>query len=84
MIYITFKLNPRPCMSVWLRIFSLDILCNILVVAAPTIGFLDFAPTAIPITGAIVLIVEFQNLFQAVLDPLNIIFIVFLQPLASN
>ena len=51
-------------MSVRLKIFPPEILFNILVVAVPTWGFLDFAPTTIPITSARVLIAGFKKLFQ--------------------
>ena len=57
---------------------------NIFVVAAPTLAFLLFAPTAIPITGTSVFIVGFKNLFYAVWVPLNNFFIVFLNPALSS
>ena len=66
MIYITFNLNPRPCISVELKILPPDILFNIIVVACPTFGFFVFAETAIPIIGAARLTAGFKNLFQAV------------------
>ena len=66
MIYITFNLNPLPCISVRLRILTPVNDFNIFVVAAPTLAFLFFAPTAIPITGASVLIVGLRNLDHAV------------------
>ena len=47
---------------------------NIFVVAAPTLAFLLFAPTAIPISGGSVFIDGFKNLFHAVWLPLNIFF----------
>ena len=66
MIYITRNLNPFPCMSVKLNILPPLMLFKLFVVAAPTLAFLRFAPTAIPITGASVFIVGFKDLFQAV------------------
>ena len=66
MIYIIFNLNPLPCMSVRLRILPPVNDFKIFVVAAPTLAFLLFAPTAIPITGASVLIVGLRNLDYAV------------------
>ena len=64
--YITFKRRLFPCISVSDKILPPVNDFNILVVAAPTLAFLLFAPTAIPITGASVFIVGFRNLFQAV------------------
>ena len=61
MIHITFNLNPRPCMSVELKVLPPVNDFNILAVAAPTCLFLLFAPTAIPITGASVFIVGFKT-----------------------
>ena len=66
MNYITFNLNPLPCISVSDKIFPPVNDFNIFVVAAPTFAFLLFAPTAIPITGASVFIVGYKNLLQAV------------------
>ena len=66
MNYITFNLNPLPCMSVRLNIFPPEIDFSISVAAAATFGFFVFAPTAIPITGASVFIVGFKNLSRAV------------------
>ena len=66
MNYKTFNLKPRPCMSVELKISPPVKDFKIFVVAAPTLAFLLFAPTAIPITAASVFIVGFKNLFQAV------------------
>ena len=77
MIYITFNLNPRPCMSVKLNIFPPDIDFKILVVAAPTLLFLVLALTAIPIKGAATLTAgfkNFENLSQAVFVPQKIDF----------
>ena len=47
-------------------------LFNILVNACPTLRFLVFAETAIPISGAVALNAGFRNLFQAVCVPLKI------------
>ena len=66
MNYITLNLKPRPSMSVKLKILPPVKDFKIFVVAAPTLAFLLFAPTAIPITGASVFIVGFKNLFRAV------------------
>ena len=71
MIYITFNLKPRPCISVRLRILPPLKLFNILVVAAATFGFLVLAPTAIPINGAATLTAGFRNLIQAICVPLK-------------
>ena len=72
MNYITFNLNPLPRRSVSNKILPPVILFNILVVACPFFGFLVFAETAIPINGAVAIIVGFRNLFQAVCVPLKI------------
>ena len=66
MFYITRNLNPFPCMSVKLNFLPPVNDFKILVVAAPTLAFLHFAPTAIPITGASVLIVGLRKLNYAV------------------
>ena len=66
MIYITFNFYPLPCISVRLKILPPVIDFKIFVVAAPTLAFLLFAPTAIPITGASVLIVGLRKLDHAV------------------
>ena len=66
MNYITFNLNPLPCISVSDKILPPLIDFKILVVAAPTFGFLVLALTAIPINGAATLTARFRNLFQAV------------------
>ena len=58
-------------MSVKLKIFPPVNDFSILVVATPTCLFLLFAPTAIPITGASVLIVGLRNFDHAVWLPLN-------------
>ena len=57
MIYITFNLKTRPCMSVKLKVLPPVNDFKILVVAAPICLFLLFAPTAIPITGVSVFFV---------------------------
>ena len=72
MIYITFNLNPCPCISVRPNILPPDILFRRLVVACPTSRFLVLALTAMPIKGAATLTVGFKNLFQALCLPLNI------------
>ena len=72
MIYLTFNLNPLPCMSVRLIISPPEMEFNILVVAAATFGFFVLAPTAIPINGAATLTAGFRNFFQAVWDPLKL------------
>ena len=67
MLHITRNLKPLPeCMSVKLEILPPLMLFNIVVVAAPTLAFLLFAPTDIPITGASVFRVGFKNLLHAV------------------
>ena len=67
MIYITRNLRPAPeSISVSDKILPPVNDFNILVVAAPTLTFLFFAPTAIPITGASVFIVGFKNFDHAV------------------
>ena len=68
-------------MSVKLKILPPEIDFNVFVVACATFGFLVFAPTAIPINGAATLTAGFMNLFHVVWDPLNILFLVFLNPL---
>ena len=65
MIYVTFKRSPFPCMSVRLNILPPDILFNILVVAAPTLGFLVFAETAIPINEPATLNAGFKSCLRA-------------------
>ena len=72
MNYITFNLNPLPCISVSDKILPPLIDFNILVVACQTFGFLVLALTAIPINGAVALIAALRNLFQVVCVPLNI------------
>ena len=52
MIHINFNLNPLPCISVRLRILPPPMLFKTLVVAAPTVGFLVLALTALPIKAA--------------------------------
>ena len=65
--HITRNLRPAPeCMSVKLKILPPVNDFKKFVVAAPTLAFLLFAPTANPITGASVFIVGFKNLFHAV------------------
>ena len=69
MIYKTFNLKPRTCISVSDKNLPPVLLFNKLVVACPNLGFLVLAPTAIPINGAVPLIAGFRNLFQAVCVP---------------
>ena len=57
---------------------------EIFVVAWATSGFFDLAPTAIPRTGAKLLIVGLRNEIQAFWLPLNIFFILFLKPAPSS
>ena len=71
-------------MSVRLNILPQLMFFNILVVACPTFGFLVLALTAIHINGAATFTAGFKNLFEAVCDPLNVFFIVFLKPAPSN
>ena len=66
MIYIISNLNSLPCTSLRLKVLPPVNDFKIFVVAAPTLAFLLFAPTAIPITGASVLIVGLRNLDHAV------------------
>ena len=66
MIYITFILNSLPCISGKLKILPPEIDFNILVVAAPTFGFLDLALTVSPIKGAATLTAGLRKLFYAV------------------
>ena len=72
MIYITFNLNPCPCISVSDTISPHEIDFKLLVVACPTFGFLVLALPVIPTIGAVSLIAGFGNLFQAVSVPLKI------------
>ena len=62
MNYITFNLNPFPCMSVTYKNLPTEIVFKILVVACPTFGFVVLALTAIPINGTVALIAGFKNL----------------------
>ena len=71
MIYITFNRNPLPCISVKLKILPPDIDFNIFVVACPILGFLVFAPTAIPMNGLATFRAGLRNLVQAVCVPLK-------------
>ena len=66
MIYITFNINPRPCISVKLNILPPSMLFKILVVAAATFGVFVLAATAIPINGAATLTAGLSNLFYVV------------------
>ena len=72
MNYITFILNPFPCMSVTLKFLPPDILFKILPVALPISGSLVLADTAIPINGLAILRAFFKNLFPACSVPLKI------------
>ena len=69
--YITFNLNPLPCISVSDKILPPDILFKIFVVACPTFGFLVFAETAMPINGAVALIAGFKNFVPSCLCSLK-------------
>ena len=80
----THERRPRLCVSVRLNILPPVKDFKIFVVAAPTLAFLLYAPTAFPTTGASVFIVGFRNLFHAVCDPSNIFFFVFLKPALSS
>ena len=71
MIYITFIRKPFPCISVQLKILPPLIDFILLVVAAPTLGFLVLAITSIPINGAATLTAGLRNFLQAVCVPLN-------------
>ena len=66
MIYLTFNLNPCPCMLVKLNILLPLMLFNILMVACPTLGFVVLALTAIRINGTATLTAGFKTLFHAV------------------
>ena len=66
MFYITFILNPRPCLSVSDKSSPPEIDFNVLKVAAPNLGFLVLALTAIPKNGTDALIAGLRILFQAV------------------
>ena len=72
MIYITFNLEPLPCISIRDETLHLLIDFDILVVARPTLGFLVLALTAIPMNGAATLTVDFKNFFKAVCVPLEV------------
>ena len=53
-------------MSFELNVLPPEIDLNIFVEACATVGFLVFAPTALPINGAATFTAGFKNLFQAV------------------
>jgi len=56
-----------PCISVSDKISPPEIEFKIFVVACPIFGFLLFAPTAMPITGATVFTAGLRKEFQAFL-----------------
>ena len=66
MIYITFNLNPRPCISVRLNIFPPVNDFIILLVISADWEFFLFAATPAEIIGVAVFNAGFKNLFQAV------------------